>query len=144
MRTLCSFSMLLARLCLAAVFILAGISKFISWDQTIAYMTAKGIPMASYFLVLAGLLEIIAGVCLVVGYYTRIAAAALMLFLIPTTGIFHDFWNLTDAAGRQLQMIMFLKNLAIFGGLWYVLCSGAGKYSCDSNCCTYKGDEHKH
>lgn len=144
MKSLCSLSMLLARICIAAIFILAGISKFFSWDATAAYMASKNIPMVPYFLVLAALLEIIAGICLVVGYHTRIAAAALMLYLIPTTGIFHDFWNVTDPAARELQMEMFLKNLAIFGGLWYILCCGSGKYSCDSSCGSCKGDEQKY
>lgn len=141
MKSLCSISMFLARLCLATIFIIAGINKFFSWDATLAYMTAHGVPMAPFFLVMAALIEIVCGICLVIGYQTRIAAGILMLFLIPTTGIFHDFWNSPDAATRELQTTMFLKNLAIFGGLWYVLCCGSGKYSCDAACCSHRNVE---
>jgi len=133
--------MFLARLCLATIFIIAGINKFFAWDATASFMAAKGIPMAPFFLVIAALLEIICGICLVIGYQTRIAAGVLMLFLIPTTGIFHDFWNVLDPIARELQTVMFLKNLAIFGGLWYVLCFGSGKYSCDAGCCSHRNIE---
>ncbi|EFB40558.1 hypothetical protein pah_c200o130 [Parachlamydia acanthamoebae str. Hall's coccus] len=132
--------MFLARLCLAAIFIIAGIGKILDYDSTLAYMVSKGIPMAPFFLVLAALLEVLAGICLVIGYKTRLAAALLMLFLIPTTGIFHNFWDVAEPAARQLQMTMFLKNLGIFGGLWYVLCCGSGRYGCDAVCCSRTPD----
>lgn len=130
MKFLIAFVLFIARICLAAVFIGAGIDKFMSFDQTSAYMAAKGFPVVPLFLVGAALIEILGGLILVFGYRTRFGALILLLFLIPTTIIFHSFWNLTGA-DQSMQQIMFFKNLAIFGGLLYVLCHGAGLFSID-------------
>ena len=125
--------MFIARLCLAAIFLASCISKFMFFDQTSEYMASKGFVAVPLFLVAAAVVEFIGGLSLVFGFKIRLGATLLLLYLIPTTGIFHDFWNLTGAE-QQLQQIMFLKNLAIFGGLLYVLCFGAGILSCDACC----------
>lgn len=137
MKFLVSFLMFLARVCLATIFILAGVSKFMNFDQTAAYMASKGLTMIPLFLFGAATIEILGGLALVFGYKTRLAAAVLLLFMIPTTLIFHDFWNLSGA-DRAAQQIEFLKNLAIFGGLLYALAVGAGRCSCDNGCCKKK------
>lgn len=131
MKALRSFVTLIARWCIAAIFIFAGASKFIFFDQTAAYMASKGFTAIPLFLVGAALLELIGGLSLIFGYKTRFGAAILLLFLIPTTAIFHDFWNVAGDE-RALQQIMFFKNLAIFGGLLYILCDGPGGVSIDS------------
>ena len=120
----------LNRAFLATIFILSGMGKFAQWDATAQYMTAQGMPLVYFFLLAAGLLEITAGVLLLIGYRTRVAATVLTLFLIPVTLIFHDFWNL-QGPERQMQMINFLKNLAIMGGLIGTVVHGAGRASVD-------------
>lgn len=132
MRSLRSLLTLIARLCLSAIFIFAGASKLIFFDQTHAYMASKGFTAIPFFLISAALLELIFGLCLLLGYKARFAATVLLLFLIPTSLIFHDFWTLEVGAERALQQILFLKNIAIMGGLIYVLCDGAGGLSLDS------------
>lgn len=131
MRYVRAFLMFIGRLCIAAIFLAAGVTKFMEYDQTSQYMLAKGFTAVPIFLFGAALIEILGGLSLVFGYKARIGALALWAFLIPTTIIFHDFWNL-EGADRALQQIMFLKNLAIFGGLLYVLSSGAGLWSIDA------------
>lgn len=130
---MCSFSLLIGRILLSAIFILAGVGKFMDMEGTSQYMASKGFTMIPLFLISAAVVEILGGLSLLTGYFTRIGATILILFLIPTTLIFHDFWNQVGQE-RQMQMIEFLKNLAIFGGLFYVLGSGAGKFSID-RCC---------
>lgn len=134
MKITCSLTTLLGRLCLSAIFLMAGIGKIMHYDQTAKYMESKGMTMIPFFLVAALLIELIGALSLIIGFKTRWGAALLLLFLIPTTLIFHDFWNV-DEASRQMQMINFLKNLGIFGGLLYVLSCGAGRFSVDSCCC---------
>lgn len=134
MQIVCSFTVLLGRLCLCAIFILSGIGKFLDHSTIAGYMAAKGMTMIPLFLYAAAIIEILGGLALLLGYKARCAAGILALYLIPVTLIFHDFWNLADGE-RQLQMIMFLKNLAIFGGLLYVVGCGAGKCACDTFCC---------
>lgn len=140
MKFMCSTLMFVARLCIAAIFILAGVSKFMNFDDTAAYMASKGLPMIPLFLFGAAIVEVLGGLSLVFGYKTRLGAAVLLLFLIPTTLIFHDFWNVAGA-DRAIQQINFLKNLAIFGGLLYVISAGPGGCACDSGCCTRKSAE---
>lgn len=126
-----TLGMFLGRLCLSVVFIFGGLGKFMDYDSTAQYMASKGFTFIPFFLVSAALVELIGGLSLLLGLKVRWGAAILLLFLIPTTLIFHDFWNLFGAA-KQTQMINFLKNLAIFGGLTYVLINGAGRFSIDA------------
>lgn len=136
-----SFLMLLGRLALATIFILAGVGKFMNTEATAAYMTSKGITMVPFFLYAAAVIEILGGLSLILGLKTRWGAIILLLFLIPTTLIFHNFWNVGPLA-MEVEMINFLKNLAIFGGLLYVLANGPGAFSLDRLfCCSCKGKD---
>ncbi len=136
MSQVCSLTLFLGRLCISTLFILAGVGKFLDYEGTASYMSSKGFTMIPFFLVGAALIEIIGGILLLFGYKTKIAAALLLLFLLPTTLIFHDFWMAATLPAKQIQLSEFLKNLAIFGGLLYVLGSGSGKYSVDACCCS--------
>ena len=141
MKVVRSFLTFVARLCLAGIFIFAGAGKLIFFDQTATYMASKGFTAIPLFLAGAALLELVGGVSLILGYKSRFGAAILLLFLIPTTLIFHEFWNLSGAE-RDVQLIMFLKNLAIFGGLLYIFCDGPGGLAVDA-CCRAKDHEQK-
>jgi putative oxidoreductase len=131
MRTTSSIPLLIGRLCLSAIFIITGIWKFANYHGVYQDMAAKGFPMVSFFLVSAAIVELIGGLLLFFGYKTRLCAAILMLYLIPVTLIFHDFWNVPEAQ-RYTQIVEFLKNLGIFGGLWELLVSGPGRISLDA------------
>lgn len=135
MKACCSFSMLIGRVLLSIIFILAGVGKLMDFHGTAAYMTSKGMTMVPLFLYAAAVVEILGGLSLLLGFKTRVGAALLILFLVPTTAIFHDFWNYADPMEQNLQMINFLKNLAIGGGLFYVLGCGSGGCSVDGVCC---------
>ncbi|MBI5451136.1 MAG: DoxX family protein [Gammaproteobacteria bacterium] len=113
-----------ARALLAAIFILAGVGKLgAGYAGTAGYMTAMGVP--AMLLPLVILLEIGGGLALLMGWKTRWAAAALAGFTVVAALIFHR--NVAD----QIQMIMFLKNLAISGGLLLLVIHGAGAPSVD-------------
>lgn len=135
-----SLLLMLGRICLAIIFLLAGIGKFLNPTETIAYMTAKGMSMPHLFLYAAAIVEIIGATSLIFGFKTRIGALVLLLFLIPTSVIFHNFWEVSAEASKG-EMINFLKNLAIFGGLLYTVAIGPGKFSFDELCqrCEKKG-----
>lgn len=98
------------------LFVVAGWTKIGGFDYVAGWMTGMGLPAASILLVLTIALEIGAGLLLIIGYRTRWAALALVAFTIPTTLIFHAFWNV-DATQFAEQQTAFLKNLAIIGGL---------------------------
>ena len=121
---------LVGRLLLSAIFILSGVTKFLSWEDTAGYMASQGIPNVNLLLPIAGAAEIAGGLSLALGWWARAGALGLFLFLIPATIVFHDFWTL-PAAEQQNQMQHFLKNLAIMGGLATVFAFGAGPMSFD-------------
>lgn len=130
MKAIRSLLLFFARIAIATIFIFAGAGKLIDYDQTAQYMAAHGLTYVPFFLIGAVIVELVGGLCILLGYKTRFGAAILLLFLIPTTLIFHNFWA-ADAAAKTMQQIMFLKNLAIFGGLLYVFCDGAGSIAFD-------------
>jgi len=113
---------------LALIFILSGFNKITGWDGTLQYMSSKGLPFTEVLLGLTILIELGGGLLIAAGWYARWAALAVFLFIIPTTLVFHNFWTF-EGMERQMQMIQFLKNLAIMGGLLYVVAFGSGKFS---------------
>lgn len=117
---------------ISSVFISAGLSKLLQPAQTARYMESKKVPMVPVALGAAAALEIGAGASLLLGYRHRAAAGLLAAFLVPTSLLMHDFWNEKEAQGRQMQVVNFLKNLAIVGGLLEVAVRGSGEFSLDS------------
>ncbi len=120
---------LAGRILLALIFILAGYGKINGWDGALGYMTSKGLPMPEVLLALTILIELGAGLLLLVGFQARWAALAIFLFLIPVTLIFHPFW----AAAAEYNA--FMKNLAIMGGMLYIMTYGSGPYSIQQEKC---------
>lgn len=125
-----NISALAGRILLALIFVLSGFNKITGFEGTAAYMAGKGLPMAEVLLVLTILIEIGGGLLLIIGYRARQAALLMFLFLIPVTLVFHNFWA-APAAEAQMQMIQFMKNLSIMGGMLCVAAFGAGRYSLD-------------
>ncbi len=115
---------LIARVLLAHIFLLAGINKISGYAGTQGYMESMGVPGALLPLVI--LLEVGGGLALIAGFQTRIVAGALALFCLATAVLFHT--NFAD----QTQMIMFMKNLTMAGGLLMVVAYGAGALSVDA------------
>jgi putative oxidoreductase len=109
---------------------MSGVNKVLHWSQTADQMRSEGMVGVPVFLALAILVEIGAGLAIVIGWKTRPAAFLMVIFLIPVTLIFHDFWRYQGSAQMQ-QMIHFMKNLAILGGLLGILDHGAGPVSVD-------------
>ena len=121
---------LAGRILLAYIFVLSGIGKIGSFTGTAGYMAGKGMPFAEVLLVGAIVVELGGGIMLIAGWNTRWAALAVFLFIIPSTLIFHNFWAV-DAAQVQMETIHFNKNLAIMGGMIYIMAFGAGPLSLD-------------
>ncbi len=138
MDTIRPFLALLGRLCLCAIFLSSGVHKAMDWENTASYMAAKGMPVVPVFLVGAIVFEVVGGLLVLVGFKARIGALALVIFLIPTTLIFHNFWAFEEME-RQMQMIEFLKNLSILGGLLMVVSGGPGGLSLDGRWASASG-----
>ena len=117
-------SQLVARLFLGQIFLLSGILKISGYEGTQGYMDAMGVP--GMLLPLVILLEIGGGLAIIAGWQTKLVSIALAAFTVVAAVIFHN--NLSD----QIQMIMFMKNIAIAGGFILLVVHGAGGYSLDS------------
>lgn len=117
---------LVGRVLLSILFILAGYSKLTGIAGTAGWFGSIGIPLPTVVAVLAGLLELVAGLAILVGFQTRIAALALAVFTVAATLIAHlDFSD-------QIQVLLFQKNLSITGGLLILAAFGAGALSVDA------------
>ncbi|MDB5313690.1 MAG: DoxX protein [Gemmataceae bacterium] len=132
--TTSGFVALAGRVLLGLIFVVSGIGKFASWSATAAFMESKGIPMVPVSLGVAATVELVCGAAVLAGWFTRPAALLLALFLVPATVIFHHFWDL-DGQAAQDQMIHFMKNLSIMGGLLTLAAHGPGRISVDESCC---------
>jgi putative oxidoreductase len=117
-------SQLVARVFLGHIFLLAGLTKIGAYEGTQGYMDAMGVPGALLPLVI--LLEVLGGLAIIAGWKTKWAAIALAAFTVVAAVIFHN--NFAD----QIQMILFMKNIAITGGLLLLSAHGAGAYSLDN------------
>jgi putative oxidoreductase len=123
---------LLGRLLLALIFLISGYEKIGGFSKVAADMAAKGVPFAELALVVTIVVEIGGALMLIVGWKVQWAAAAIFLWLIPVTLLFHNFWAV-DAAQYRNQFNHFLKNLCIMGGMLYIMAFGAGPLSVDSH-----------
>jgi putative oxidoreductase len=121
---------LIGRILLATIFLVAGTRKLLTVAATTAYMTKLGFPAPEVMTWIAILIEIGAGLMLVIGWRTRIAAWALIVFVVIATAMAHRFWQF-EPAQLQNQLNHFLKNLALIGGLLFVVNFGPGRYSVD-------------
>jgi len=124
-------SQLAARVLLGHIFLLAGINKISGYAASQGYMESVGVPGMLLPAVIA--LEIAGGLAIILGCQARIAALALAGFTALAAVIFHS--NFAD----QMQMILFMKNLAITGGLLLVVTHGAGAFSIDNRKSTAVG-----
>jgi len=126
MEWLKGFGILFGRILVVLIFLQSGMGKVENFQGTAQFMASHGItPYTNFFLVGAIFCELVGSVTLILGYYARFGALVLLIFLIPTTIIFH-----TNFA-EQGQMIHFMKNVSMFGGILVLFAVGAGRFSLD-------------
>ena len=125
------FPLLVARILLALMFVMSGVSKLTGLEGTAGYIASVGLPMAQVLALGAGVLEAAAGVMLIVGWQARWAALALAAFTVLASLLFHNFWAMPKDQ-QFMQQLMFMKNLAITGGLLFVFAFGPGSLSLDA------------
>jgi putative oxidoreductase len=125
------YGALIGRLLICHIFLLSGITKVVNWSGTEEAMARHGMFAVPLFLVGAIAFELGGGLSLLLGYRARLGALALLLFLIPTTLVFHNFWAAVDPKEHQEQLINFMKNVALMGGLAMVISFGPGLLSLD-------------
>tara|TARA_Y100000996_G_C22532225_1_gene646965 strand:+ start:1266 stop:1652 length:387 start_codon:yes stop_codon:yes gene_type:complete len=108
---------LLSRILISAIFLFSGINKILNYESSVQWMEGFNVP--GILLMPAIALEIVFPLLIILGYKVKIASSILALFCISTAFIFHfDFTN-------QMQIIAFLKNLGLAGGLLFIVVNGS-------------------
>ena len=117
---------LLGRVLFGGVLAFMGLNHFMQADQLAGYAEAKGAPVPTLSVYGSGVLLLLGGLSLVVGFFPLVGAAALVAFLVVTTPMFHDFWSVEDPEQQQQEMT--LKNVALVGGALVLLAVSGGPW----------------
>ena len=120
----------LGRFLFALIFLMAGANHFNK--QAIGYAASQGVPLASIAVPLSGVLAIVGGLSILLGYRAKLGAWLIVLFLVPVTSMMHKFWTVSDPMMAQIQMVMFMKNVSMLGGALLISHFGAGPFSLDA------------
>jgi len=118
------YIVLLGRVLFSFLFIFSGFGHFAGTG--VAYAAAQGVPAASIAVPLSGVIEMLGGLSILLGYKAKWGAWLVVVFLVPVTIMMHDFWNTTDQMMRQIQLVMFMKNFALLGGALLISYFDAG------------------
>lgn len=121
----------IGRLLLGGLFLLAGLDKFGGLEGLAGYIGSRGLPLPGLLAPAVAVFEVIAGLALIAGWHARWSALALAAFTLLATVLFHNYWAM-PAEQQMVQQLMFMKNLAIVGGLLMVAALGAGPASVDA------------
>lgn len=120
------------RILLALMFVLSGFDKLTNIQGTAGYIAGvAGLPMPAVLAAFAGLLELVAGLAIMTGFAARWAALALAVFTLAASFLFHAFWSV-PAEQQFVQQLLFMKNLAVTGGMLILAALGPGPASLGS------------
>jgi putative oxidoreductase len=125
------YGMLAARVLMSQIFLISGLMKIVDWSGTEAQMAGRRMFWVPFFHVAAMLVELGAGLSLLLGCKARLGALILFLFLIPVTLTFHNWWTYTNPKDQHVNMLFFMHNLALLGGLLLLMRCGPGPLSID-------------
>jgi putative oxidoreductase len=121
---------LLGRFLFALIFVMSGPRHFTS--PVIAFAASQGVPLASIAVPFSGVLALIGGLSILLGYRAKIGAWLIVLFLVPVTPMLHNFWAVTDPMMQQIQIAMFFKNVSMLSAALLVTQLGSGPWSLDA------------
>ena len=112
-----SLLMHVGRIFLALYFLMPGISKFTSWDTSVALMEAHNMKMIPFLLVIAGITQVVGSISLLLNKHVVICALGFALMTLLINFNLHDFWNTYESVNTDRELQNFYKNLGIFAGL---------------------------
>ncbi len=119
------------RLFIVTIFIMSAVGNKIPQFSGVAqYMASEGVPAPQIMLAGAIVFLIAGGLSILLGFYARVGAVLLFIFLVLATYFFHDFWTFEGEAAQN-QMIQFTKNLSMMGTMLFIMAVGSGPWSLD-------------
>lgn len=116
----------LGRVLFSLIFLVSGLTHLVRYGDMVEYATANGVPVPWLLVPFTGLMILAGGASVLLGFYARLGAWLLVLFLIPTALIMHRFWGLEDPGLASVQMAHFMKNLALAGAALLITRFGGG------------------
>ena len=129
---------LIGRVLLSVIFIFDAYDSIFYYQDTKEKMASYGLTWQQDLLLIGAItLLILGGTLLLIGYRSSLGSFLLLMYWVPVTFIVHSFWNDPESI-RRIQSILFMKNIAIIGGLLMVLVNGSGRYSVRKLFATYK------
>ncbi len=102
------------------------------WQSSVILMHMRHIPNANLLLALAVVVMVLGGIALILGYYTRQAALLLFAYTIVVTVFIHDYWKIANPVDRSADYDLFIRNIAIAGGLLFLVGMGPGRFAVDN------------
>jgi len=124
------YAALTGRILFSLIFLAGGLGHFSA--QSIGYAASQGVPLASVLVPISGVISIAGALSILLGYKAKLGAWLLVIFLVPVTLMLHKFWTIQDPMMRQMDMVMFMKNLGLLGGALFIAFFGAGPASIDN------------
>ena len=124
----------IGRVLIALIFVSSGVEKFMDLGATASAIGSKGLAYANVLAGLTATLEAGGGLLIIVGWQTRLVALLLAIFCAVAAYFFHDFWHQPPGPQHTNNMIHFMKNVSMIGGLLMLCAAGAGRYSLDGPC----------
>lgn len=121
------YILILGRILFSFVFILKSFDHFTS--SGIEYATQMNVPMASFLVPVWGIIALLGGVSVLLGFKAKVGAWLIVIFLIPTTFMMHPFWTFHDLYHSLLNQYCFLKNLSMMGAAFMIAYFGSGPLS---------------
>ena len=125
-------ALLLGRLFVAALFLPSGFDKLVHFSKFAGSLASKGLPYSKIWAILGVGIEVLGPLALIIGFWPRWTALALVAFTLVATWTSHRYWSF-GGAPRHGQQVQFYKNLAIMGGLLFYFVSGPGAWSWGSS-----------
>jgi len=117
---------LIGRISFAMVFIGGGVNHFTKLNDTAMYAKGRGVPFATFATIVAGLMSVVGGTLVAMGWHRFIGAGLIAIFALLTAFMMHNFWRDTDPTAKQNEMAHFMKNLALAGGALFMAYYGRG------------------
>ena len=117
------FFVLIARILFSAIFLASGMGHMTNTAQMAEYAGSKNVPLPKVAVFLSGVMIFLGGISIILGFWVNIGAWLIIVFLLPTAFIMHNFWTVEDPMDRQNEQIHFMKDLALAGAaflIWYL------------------------
>ena len=108
-------ALIAGRVLFALLFVSSGVNHFTQNAAMTGYAKYKKIPMAKISVYVSGLMLVLGGIYIALGFYADLGALLLAIFLIPTAFLMHAFWKESDATAKSNERIAFFKDLALAG-----------------------------